>query len=137
MGMYTKNAKQAIVCKGTGQIYEWMKEIPELKVAHGTDTFLNPETGLAGATKQLERLEKWFSPYEILKMATSNVGELLKLSGPRNPYQDGDLGVLAEGAYADILLVGGNPLKDLGLVTDPQNLQVIMKDGVIYKNELE
>ena len=132
-----QNAKQAIVCKGTGQIYEWMKEIPELKVAHGTDTFLNPETGLAGATKQLERLEKWFSPYEILKMATSNVGELLKLSGPRNPYQDGDLGVLAEGAYADILLVGGNPLEDLGLVTDPQNLQVIMKDGVIYKNELE
>ena len=85
----------------------------------------------------MERLEKWFSPYEILKMATSNVGELLKLSGPRNPYQDGDLGVLAEGAYADMLLVSGNPLEDLGLVTNPDNLRVIMKDGVIYKNELE
>ena len=131
-----QNAKQAIVCQGTGQIYEWMKRMPKLKVTHGTDTFLNPTSGLTGATKQMERLEKWFTPYEILKMSTSNTGELLKLSGPRNPYQDGDLGVVSEGAYADLLLVDGNPLEDLGTVTDPANLLVIMKDGKLYKNTL-
>ena len=131
-----QNAKQAIVCQGTGQIYEWMKKMPKLKVTHGTDTFLNPTSGLTGATKQMERLEKWFTPYEILKMSTSNTGELLKLSGPRNPYQDGDLGVVSEGAYADLLLVDGNPLEDLGTVTDPANLLVIMKDGKLYKNTL-
>ena len=131
-----QNAKQAIVCQGTGQIYEWMKKMPDLKVAHGTDTFLNPTGGLAGATKQMERLEKWFTPFEILKLSTSNSGELLKLSGPRNPYQDGDLGVVKEGAYADLLLVDGNPLEDLGTVTDPANLLVIMKDGAVYKNTL-
>jgi imidazolonepropionase-like amidohydrolase len=131
-----QNAKQAIVCQGTANIYEWMKEMPDLKVTHGTDTFLSPETGLAGATEQMERLTKWFAPFDILKMSTSNVGELLKLSGPRNPYQDGDLGVVAEGAYADLLLVDGNPLEDIGAVTNPGNLLIIMKDGVIYKNTL-
>ena len=131
-----QNAKQAIVCQGTANVYQWMKEFPKLKVTHGTDTFLNPAAGLTGLTAQMERLEEWFTPYEILKMSTSNAGELLKLSGPRNPYQEGDLGVVTEGAYADLLLVDGNPLEDIGAVTEPGNLKVIIKDGVIYKSEL-
>ena len=68
-------------------------------------------------------------------MATSNVGELVKLTGPRNPYPL-DLGVVKEGAYADLLLVNGNPLEDLTMVTDNENLRVIMKDGKVYKNTL-
>lgn len=68
-------------------------------------------------------------------MSTSNVGELLKLCGPRNPYP-GDLGVVKEGAYADLLMVQGNPLEDIRAVTDRDNLKIIMKDGVIYKNTL-
>jgi imidazolonepropionase-like amidohydrolase len=84
---------------------------------------------------QRSRLLKWFTPYEILKMATSNVGEMLKLSGPRNPYP-GDLGVVKEGAYADLLLIEGNPPQDLQAVTDRNNLKIIMKDGKIYKNAI-
>ena len=75
-------------------------------------------------------------PVEILRMATSTAGELFKMSGLRNPYPDGDLGVVKEGAYADLLLVDGNPLEDLSAVTDPNNLKIIMKNGVIYKNTL-
>ncbi|UWQ93357.1 Xaa-Pro dipeptidase [Rhodobacteraceae bacterium M382] len=57
--------------------------------------------------------------------------------GPNDPYQEGAKGVVAEGAYADLLLVDGNVLEDLALLTDPdKNLVVIMKDGVIYKNTL-
>ena len=41
-----------------------------------------------------------------------------------------------EGAYADLLLVNGNPLEDLTMVTDNENLRVIMKDGKVYKNTL-
>ncbi|MGE5264470.1 MAG: amidohydrolase family protein, partial [Acidobacteriota bacterium] len=64
--------------------------------------------------------------------------ELLKMSGPRDPYPDGDLGVVKEGAYADLLLVDGNPLENLDLVADPdKNFAVIMKDGKIYKNALK
>jgi len=83
----------------------------------------------------MERLLPWYSPVEILRMATSTSGELFKMSGLRNPYP-GDLGVVKEGAYADLLLVEGNPLEDLKAVTDSDNLKIIMKDGKIYKNTL-
>ena len=68
-------------------------------------------------------------------MATSTAGELFEISGLRNPYP-GKLGVVKEGAYADLLLVDGNPLKDLSAVTSQDNLKIIMKDGKIYKNTL-
>ena len=58
------------------------------------------------------------------------------MSGERNPYQ-GKLGIVAEGALADLLLVDGNPLDDLDLIATPAtSLVVIMKDGTICKNLL-
>lgn len=86
----------------------------------------------------LAKLERWFTPYEVLKMATSTNAELLTLCGPRNPYTEGPIGVIEEGAYADLILVDGNPLENLDLVADAEtNFSVIMKDGKIYKNTLE
>ena len=64
--------------------------------------------------------------------------ELLALSGPRNPYPDAALGVIAEGAYADLILVDGNPMENLDLIADPDaNFHLIMKDGVIHKNTIQ
>ncbi len=134
----SQNAKQAIVCEGTGKVYEMIKKIPKLKVVHGTDIFISPGPGI-GVSEQVEQMERlldWFTPYEILKMSTGNVTELLQLSGPRNPYP-GVLGRVQEGALADMLLVDGNPLEDLGAVTDRDNLRIIMKDGKIFKNTLD
>jgi imidazolonepropionase-like amidohydrolase len=72
-----------------------------------------------------------------LRQATSINAEVLELSGPRNPYP-GKLGVIEEGAYADLLIINGNPLDDITVLTDPErNLVLIMKDGKIYKNEIE
>jgi imidazolonepropionase-like amidohydrolase len=69
-------------------------------------------------------------------MATSDNGELMALSGFINPYP-GRLGVVEEGALADLLLVDGNPLENLDLVADPdRNFLIIMKDGRIYKDTL-
>lgn len=130
-----QNAKQAIVAAGTSKIYELIKQIPHLKVAHGTDTYLNPPDGVTGDVQQMERLLPWFSPFEILKMATSSAGELMALCGPRNPYPL-QLGVVKEGAYADLLLVDGNPLEDITNVTNREKIRIIMKDGAIYKNTL-
>lgn len=131
------NAKLAMVCKGTELVYKTAKDIPNLKVTYGTDIFLNPEA-FGDQVKMMERLLPWYTPVEILRMATSTAGELFDLSGDmRNPYPDGDLGVLAVGAYADMLLVDGNPLQDLTVVTSADNLRIIMKDGVIYKNTLD
>jgi imidazolonepropionase-like amidohydrolase len=96
------------------------------------------------------RTQAFGSNFEVLKQLTSTAGELLALSGPRNPYAaSGKAGVIEEGAAADILIVEGNPLQDMSVLgantkwfdADPEwkpidTLKVIMKDGVIYKNEL-
>ena len=69
-------------------------------------------------------------------MATGTNGELMAMSGKRNPYP-GKLGVIEQGAIADLLLVDGDPLANIKLLDDPaKNLVVIMKDGKIYKNTL-
>jgi imidazolonepropionase-like amidohydrolase len=79
---------------------------------------------------------RWYTPAEVLRMATSTNAELLALSGPRNPYP-GNLGVVEEGALADLILVSGDPLENIELITDPaNNFLIIMKDGQIYQNLL-
>ena len=84
----------------------------------------------------LASLTRWYTPAEALVMATSTNAELLALSGKRNPYP-GKLGVVEEGALADLLLVDGDPIANIKLIEDPEkNLLVIMKDGRIYKNAL-
>lgn len=130
------NAKLAMVCKGTEFVYKTAKEIPKLKLTYGTDLFFVSEEMFAEQAKMMERLLPWYKPVEILRMATSTAGDLFKLSGVRNPYPDGELGVVKEGAYADLLLVEGNPLENLSAITDQNNLKVIMKDGKIFKNTL-
>ena len=70
-----------------------------------------------------------------LKTATSNAGEVLSWSGGMNPYKDGTIGTIAEGGYADIILVNGNPLEDLEAILRT-NVDFVMKDGLVYKNWL-
>ena len=80
---------------------------------------------------------KWFTPVEILKQATSINAELPAITGPRNPYTDGPLCVIQEGAYADLLIIDGNPLDHISIVADPEkNFRIIMKDGKVYKKAL-
>jgi imidazolonepropionase-like amidohydrolase len=82
----------------------------------------------------LNHLARWYSNAEILTMATN--AELLGLSGPRNPYP-GKLGVVEENAFADLLLVDGNPIENIRLIEDAaRTLLIIMKDGRLYKNAL-
>jgi imidazolonepropionase-like amidohydrolase len=127
-------AKFEQAVKSTDKVYRKAKEYG-VKIAFGSDLLFNPPSENQGA--QLARLGTWFSPHEVLKMATSGNAELLELSGPRHPYRAGRLGVIAPGAYADLILVDGNPLENLNVIADPEaNFDLIMKDGMIYKNEL-
>jgi imidazolonepropionase-like amidohydrolase len=120
---------------GTDRIYRMAKKMG-VRIAFGTDCLFEPAAA-ARQGKLLAKLQHWFTPYEALKMATSTNAELLTLCGPRNPYPQGPLGVIKEGAYADMILVDGNPLENLDLVADAdRNFVVIMKDGKIYKNTL-
>lgn len=127
--------KYKFVTDGTDTVYTNAKKLG-VKIAFGTDTLFSADLAKRQGA-QLAKLQKWFTPYEALKMATCDNAELLALSGKLNPYPEGPLGVIKEGAYADMILVNGNPLKDLDLVSDPvNNFKLIMKDGTIYKNTL-
>jgi imidazolonepropionase-like amidohydrolase len=86
---------------------------------------------------EFEARSMYFTPYEMLVQATSNNGKLFALARTRNPYRDAPLGVIEVGAWADLLLYDGNPLEDINVVIDYKNtLDLIMKDGEIYKNDL-
>lgn len=125
---------QLQVIAGTNAVYALAKE-HKIKTAFGTDLLFSSEI----AERQglmLTHLTRWYDNADILTMATSVNAELLAMSGPRNPYQ-GTLGIIEEGALADLLVIDGNPIDDIKLVAKPdQNFMVIMKDGKIYKNTL-
>lgn len=128
--------KYELVTNGTDHVYKRSKELG-VKVAFGTDMLFDPAAA-ENQGKMLAKLKRWYTPYEALKMATSTNAELINLCGPRNPYRDGELGVIKEGAYADMVLVDGNPLENLDLVADPdKNFVLIIKDGIVYKNTLQ
>jgi imidazolonepropionase-like amidohydrolase len=120
------------VFAGTDNAYKLAKKY-KIKTAFGTDILFDARlTGRQGAI--LAKMVRWYTPAEALKMATADNGELMALSGFINPYP-GKLGVVEEGALADLLLVDGNPLENIKLVADPdKNFLVIMKGGTIYKN---
>ena len=113
-----------------------LKEYGIEKVGFSTDIIGDP-VALSKQNDEFKyRLEAW-SSHEVLLQATSKNAELLALSGKLNPYTEGPLGIIKEGAYADILLVDGNPVEDAMVLVDYEaNIDLIMKDGVIYKNTL-
>ncbi|MFC4052700.1 amidohydrolase family protein [Actinomadura syzygii] len=144
-------AKNRRVCQGVERVFGWALR-HGVRLAFGTDLMLDP----AKSTAQSEMVARLAGlaggPVAGLRMATSGNAELFRESGARDPYQVptaadvaayGDtphlarLGVVAEGAWADLLLVDGDPTKDLNVLADPAaNLKVIVKDGRIYKNTL-
>jgi imidazolonepropionase-like amidohydrolase len=129
-----EQAKMGQVVTGTDVVYALAKKYG-IKTAFGTDILFS-EALAKRQGAMLAALKRWYTPAEALIMATSTNAELLKLSGLRNPYP-GTLGVLQEGALADLLLVDGNPLENLDLVADPdRNFLVIMKDGKVHKDTL-
>jgi imidazolonepropionase-like amidohydrolase len=118
--------------------------------------FASDYVGVFADAERARRYEIWWrtqtfdSNFEVLKQLTSTAGELLALSGPRNPYKDGKQGVIEEGAYADLILVDGNPLEDITVIggtdtwfdADPEfklipTIHLVMKDGNIFRNDID
>ncbi len=127
--------KKYDVATGTNRIYGAVKKY-HLKLAWGTDLLFMPNENKK-QTSTIPMMQKWFTPFEVLKMITADNGELLAFSGKRSPYKEGKLGVIEEGAYADMILVDGNPLKDLNVMVDyEKNFVLIIKDGKIFKNTI-
>ena len=136
--------------------HEGSKDLVELIKKHEPKINFNAaivglETDKARAIRDLELdlFSKWIGNHALLVALTSTPGEMAQLTGLRNPYPAGKLGVIEEGAYADILVVDGNPLEDASVLgasdrfytgeergEGHDTMRVIMKDGVIYKNTI-
>lgn len=127
-------AKQLEMTRGTDAAYGFARRFG-LKTAWGTDALFDAR--LAGRQgRQLAKMTRWYTPAEVLRMATGVNADLLALSGPRSPYP-GRVGVVEAGAWADLLVLDGDPVADIRLIEDPEaNLKLIMKDGRLYKNTL-
>jgi imidazolonepropionase-like amidohydrolase len=129
-----ERAKALEVFAGTDRTFTLAKKY-KIKTAFGTDVLFSQKLAQRQG-ELLAKLVRWYTPAETLVMATGTNAELLALSGKRNPYP-GKLGVVEEGALADLLLVDGDPIANIKLIEDAEkNLLVIMKDGRIYKNSL-
>jgi imidazolonepropionase-like amidohydrolase len=110
--------KQMEIIKGTDNAYALAKKY-HIKTAFGIDCLFD-STSAKNQGKVLCKLQKWFTPFEILKMATHDNAELLSMSNKRSPYQEGKLGEISEGAYADLIIVDGNPLEHIKLIENPE-----------------
>jgi imidazolonepropionase-like amidohydrolase len=127
-------AQQEEIARGTAQAVEWGRK-HNVNMAFGTDILFSPDgTGTQG--RQLAKFARWYDNAEVLRRLTRGNGQLAGLAGPRNPYP-AKLGLLEPGAYADMLVIDGNPLDDISLIADPERtMKLIMKDGRIHKNTL-
>lgn len=126
--------KQRQALDGLNDLMTNANKIGYRNIVFGTDIVTSLDE-LKRINQELLIRTQWFKPVEVLRQATSKAGELVALSGPRNPY--GKLGVIEPGAVADILIVDGNPLTDIAVLTKPeQNLRVIMQGGRLHKNTL-
>lgn len=126
--------KQQQALEGIDDMMKAVNKIGFEKIVFGADIVTNMGL-LERIGEEFMLRSQWFEPIEILRQVTSRGGELMALSGPRNPY--GKLGVIEVGAVADILVVEGNPLEDISVMTQPrENFKVILQGGSVYKNEL-
>jgi imidazolonepropionase-like amidohydrolase len=127
-----RKAKQ--VHQGAMQMIEWARQ-HNVFITSGSDMFAE-NTPISKKNITVE-VQFGFTAFEALQHATGNAGKVLEMSGPaRNPYREGPLGVIAEGAYADILLWTSDPTKDIMVLEDERKLGLIMKGGELYKNTL-
>jgi imidazolonepropionase-like amidohydrolase len=132
-------AKGASVAVGAVQVPKWMKK-HGVKIVNGSDMFGwdNWHNALVNVTYPIEITDSPFSSLDAMKFSTSNAGQMLQeLSAPsRNPFKDAKLGVIEEGAWADILIWKGSPIKNVKLILETDNLKMVMKDGKVFKNLL-
>lgn len=128
--------------RGGNNIKEQMDKTTELiekynlKLIFGTDMMVMYPGYEPRANLDLTEFKKRFGSFQGLVAATGNIHDLIKLTTYQNPYPEGKIGVLTEGSYADLLLVHGNPVEDLDILGDVDNIRLVMKDGKVYKDTI-
>jgi len=95
-----------------------------VKIVFGTDMGGIPWTEPI-AQEFIRMVQFGMSPADALKSATSRAAEMLDATG--------QIGVIAPGAYADVIAVSGDPMRDIKQL---ENVGFVMKDGKVFKNEI-
>lgn len=108
----------------------------DLKILFGTDLMITYNLYEPRASLDFKEYKKRFGSYKGLVAATGNVNDLIKLTTYQNPYPDGEIGVLKKGSYADVVILNHNPVEDLDVLGNTENILFVMKDGKIHKNQL-
>ena len=129
-----QKAKQ--VHEGVVNLAKWAKKY-NVHIVTGGDMFGTPFMDMQAENVIVEK-ELGFTNIEILKHSTSNAAVLLQSedwTGGLDPYKQGKLGVIAAGAWADLIVIDGDPTKDIEVLRDyKKNFKLIMKDGKTWKN---
>jgi imidazolonepropionase-like amidohydrolase len=126
------HAKGAMVNGAYEHLLRWAKK-HGVRVAFGTDLVFQPDSPVEN--RMLTKFATVYSNAETLRIATSGNAALFAMSGARNPYKPAPLGTLKPGAWADFLLVKGNPLETIDVLANyDENLLLICKNGEIHKN---
>jgi imidazolonepropionase-like amidohydrolase len=123
--------KLAIVLKGQENLVGLIKKYG-IRTGFSTDLVFGMYPML---TREFTERALYWSPAEVLRQATSESAEVIRMAGRLNRH--GDFGEIREGWVADLLLINGEPLEDISVLRDPaNNLALIMKDGAVVKNAL-
>ncbi len=128
-------AKGTAVNKGSTVVPPLMKK-HGVKMVLGSDMFGDEvKYALTNIISAAEVPGTGFTSLDVMKMATSTAGELCAMSGPgRDYYKEAKLGVIEEGAWADLIIMNESPIEDVHVFAKSDNMKLIMKDGVVYKN---
>ncbi len=109
----------------------------DIPIVFGTDAFGDPVRVDAHQLDDFRFFKKRFGSFKGIVAATGNIYEQIKLTTYQNPYPEGKIGVLEEGSFADLLIIEGNPVEDLDILADRNNIKLIMKNAVVYKDTLQ
>ena len=151
-GDSVNKSKAATVQQAMANIPGILLDEPELleRTVFGVDIVTSePANALRSRDHEIWFWADKFGNLQALRSMTSIGGDVAALTGKNNPYPN-KLGVIEEGAYADLLLVDGNPLEDITVIGgnpklfdapdrkagEIETMRLIMKDGQVYKNTL-
>ncbi len=128
-----EKSKSDIIRAGMEQTTELINAY-DLNILFGTDLMITYPQYEPRDSYDFTCYKQRFGSFKGLLAATGNVNALTNLTTYQNPYSEGEIGVLKQGAYADILLVAGNPVEDLDILSETENIKLIMKNGKVYKD---
>ncbi len=129
-------AKKAEIVRRGNEIATEVINRYHLNIVFGTDSFGDPNRFEKWQLEDFRYFKRRFGSFRGLLSATGNAHELFKLCTYQNPYPEGKIGVLEPGSFADLLIVRGNPVEDLDILSEEDNVLLVMKDAKIYKNIL-